>query len=101
MAAWAFLMTDRWADTAKLAEAVVRESEPNPGEEWLYLLGNARRQLKDSENALAAYDRLLLAHPGGKHAEAAAAFRLTSPRPFNHPALPCSRPATNLYQWLS
>lgn len=72
MAAWAFLMTDRWADTAKLAEAVVRDSEPNPGEEWLYLLGNARRQLKDSENALAAYDRLLLAHSGGKHAEAAA-----------------------------
>lgn len=72
LAAWTFLLTDRWAETVKLAEEALREQEKSPDEEWLYLLGNARRQLKNSAGALEAYDRLLKECPQGKHAEAAA-----------------------------
>lgn len=72
VAAWSFLQTGRWAESARLAETAVGESEPAPSAEWLYVLANSRRQLKDSAKALEAYDRLLASGATGPFAGAAA-----------------------------
>jgi tetratricopeptide (TPR) repeat protein len=72
VAAWSFLQTGRWAESARLAEEAIGEPGATPSAEWLYVLANARRQLKDSAKALEAYDRLLAAGAAGPFTEAAA-----------------------------
>lgn len=72
VAAWSFLQTGRWADSARLAEEVLGESGTTPSAEWLYILANSRRQLKDSTKALEAYDRLLALNAAEPFAGAAA-----------------------------
>ncbi|MDZ4199931.1 MAG: tetratricopeptide repeat protein [Kiritimatiellia bacterium] len=69
LAAWSYLRVNRWTDATALAEKALAEKAD---EEWLYLLANARRQLKNSAGALSAYDQLLASFPTGNYVESAA-----------------------------
>lgn len=69
-AAWAWYHTGLSAEALKLA-AVAPKDGPD-ADEWLYLTGNSRRQILDTEGALLAYDDLTARFPRSRLAGAAA-----------------------------
>ncbi len=74
--AWALHHAGRHADALRLCEAALDASaKPLPADqqgEWLYIQGNCLRQLLRSEEAVAAYDRLMQMQPPHALAEHAA-----------------------------
>lgn len=69
-AAWSLVHTGLAADALKIA--VVAPKDGKDADEWLYLVGNGRRQLLDDEGALQAYDDLAGRFPSSRLAAPAA-----------------------------
>jgi TolA-binding protein len=68
--AWSFFNVGEHQRASELAEAGNAQNGPARGG-WLYLLANCQRQLGQTAEAAATYDRLLALEPGGPHADAA------------------------------
>lgn len=68
-AAWSMLHSGRYADALRVADTAAPDAPDR--DEWLYLMGNGRRQLLDVDGALMAYDELLERHPSSRLAEGA------------------------------